>query len=373
VYSIGQANQKGNANARIHPDGERIGINFPHAIEPRTTKKGTLRAKNERVWFKLRIPEKFTKYVELLLKSKQAYSVRIIRRNGRYFADISFEIENSGLRHTPEKVAAVDINPEGLALAIVKRDGNLIAHKFFRDDRLIFASEEKRDAITGELVREVIDYAKEKGAEAIIIENLKIRNHRDFGRKGNRIIYAFIRKKFFDNLLIRCWKMNHPVFTVNPAYTSKVGDIKYRRMYGLSIHEAASLCIGRRFYGYDEKLEEPVTITVGKPRERVPVRFVWASLCGYDHPADPYMEPPGRKGSREKSLDGSGQAVFTGRPAGPSGPPLNDNEGERKGGECGANPQATGYGGEPAPFDEDGGKVAANSLRDMQRYAENYP
>ncbi|MDG6930570.1 MAG: hypothetical protein JRN10_04950 [Nitrososphaerota archaeon] len=46
VYSIGQANQKGNANMRLSID--KIGINFPHKIDERKTGKGIIRVKNER-------------------------------------------------------------------------------------------------------------------------------------------------------------------------------------------------------------------------------------------------------------------------------------------------------------------------------------
>ncbi|MDG6930676.1 MAG: hypothetical protein JRN26_00190, partial [Nitrososphaerota archaeon] len=73
---------------------------------------------------------------------------------------------------------------------------------------------------------------------------------------------------------------------------------------------------------------------------------VWTSLYGYGSPKDPYMEPPGRKGSVGKNLGGNGQAVLTGRPA---VLPLIKDEGERKGGECGGSPQATGNGVKPAP------------------------
>ncbi len=75
------------------------------------------------------------------------------------------------------------------------------------------------------------------------------------------------------------------------------------------------------------------------------------------------MEPPGRKGSMGKNLGGNGQAVLTGRPA---VWPLIRDEGERKGGECGGSPQATGNGVKPAP---QGGKVCAASLiRNDMRY-----
>jgi IS605 OrfB family transposase len=98
--------------------------------------------------------------------------------------------------------------------------------------------------------------------EMFVIEDLKIKGSRSFGRRGNRVIYAFIRKKFVENLVIRCWKEGYPVDKVNSAYTSKIGDAKYKKMYDLSIHEAAAFCIGRKFFGYGEWLEEPISMNV---------------------------------------------------------------------------------------------------------------
>lgn len=378
LYSIGQSNAKGNANARIHPDGDKIGINFPHGIVPRATRKGVVRVENERRWFGLRVPEKFGRYLEQLLRSGHAYSVRLIRRDARYFAHVSFEIHGTEMmKHPPERVMSIDTNPEGFAVAVMKSDGNLLAHRFFRDDRLVYASARKRDAIIGELVSKIVEYGESHDAFVIATEDLKMRNGKNFGRKGNRVIHAFVRRKFFDNLLMKCWKESIPVLSVSPAYTSKVGDVKYRERYGLSIHEAAALCIGRRFYCLGEKLEEPLTITVksGRSKMRMPVRRVWASIYGYHRPSDPYREPPRRKGSGGATTDCGNGAAFTGHPAGRDATSEeHSDEGERKGGECGGNPQATGYGGEPAPSSAvDGGKVAATSLRDSNNTQKTTP
>lgn len=376
VYSIGQANQKGNANIRIKEDS--IGINFPERIEQRVAKGGRVyRVKEVRGWFNLRVNEKFKWYMDGLLKSGRAYSARVVSRSGRYLVQVSFEISLPELESIPERACSIDRNPEGFAAAIVSEDGNLIAHRFFRDDRLIYASEEKREAIIGELVNEIIKWAGRYEVKAFVIEDLEIRNHKSFGKKGNRVIYAFVRKKFSENLMIRCWKKGYPVVMVNPAYTSRIGEAKYQSKYGLSVHEAAALCIGRRFYGFGEWIEEPVLITVkkdGKRRTRMPVLYVWASVYGYHHSADhPCKEPPGRKGSMDPSLGDGNEAVFTGHPASAMTPPSESREEVRKGGECGESPQATGNGVKPAlSGDElDGGKVIATSLRINQSMIRN--
>ena len=325
--------------------------------------------KNVRRWFALKVNERFRKYVDPVFESEKAYSARVVKRNGRYFAQVSFEIVSSSsflsLERDPERVCSIDSNPGGFAAAIVKRDGNLLAHKFFRDDRLIYAAEAKRDSTIGRLVSDIVAWARRHDADGFAIEDLNIRGSRSFGRRGNRVVHAFVKKKFAENIVTRCWKEGYPIATVNPAYTSKIGGAKYRELFGLSIHEAAALCIGRRFFGHGEwLLEKPIAVTIGrkkKPREKVPVRYVWASVYGYQHPVDRRMEPPGRKGSVGEKQGGGNEAVFTGRPASERSPPSVSGEGVRKGGECGGCPQATGNGVKPASSQDDG-KVTASSL-----------
>jgi hypothetical protein len=52
------------------------------------------------------------------------------------------------------------------------------------------------------------------------------------------------------------------LLTVNPAYTSIIGLVKYLRMYGLASDEAAALVIGRRGMRLSERLPSSVTAFV---------------------------------------------------------------------------------------------------------------
>jgi hypothetical protein len=184
-----------------------------------------------------------------------------------------------------------------------------------------------------------------------------MRKHSDFGAKTNRIIYAFARKKFCDNITTRCWKESFPIFTVNPAHTSLIAEVKFKERYGLSIHEAAGLCIGRRFFGFGEALEKPIAVRIGK--DRMNVMYVWASIYGYQCYTDPFIEPPRRKGSRGERRSNGNEAVFTGQPASVRTPRIREEV--RKGGNSGENPEATGNGGKPA-LKRLGGKATASSL-----------
>ncbi|WXG43949.1 MAG: IS200/IS605 family accessory protein TnpB-related protein [Promethearchaeati archaeon SRVP18_Atabeyarchaeia-1] len=282
VYSIGQANQKGNANIRIVKEGRAVAVRFPESIDrARTGEDGRVyRVANSVKEFQLCVPSNFMEYLAPL-EDGGAYPVRFTRRRERCFADVSFEAEQPPEpKGTILRVCSVDQNPGGFATAITSRDGNLVAHRFLREDRLIYASQGKRDSLVGALVSRIMEFAEAWDTHSFVIEDLDLKAHKSFGRRANRVVYAFVRRKFTENLLSRCRKKGCPVSTVNPAYTSKLGAAKYSWRLGLSVHEAAAYVIGRRFYGYGEKLEKPLSIALGRgrmPRVRVPVRYVWAS------------------------------------------------------------------------------------------------
>ena len=383
LYSIGQGNQGGNANIRVAEDCSKVGVNVPEWLEvPRTGRDGRrYGVKNVRRWFRILVVErrgsKARAYMRSLLSSGRAYSVRLVEDGeGRVHVQVSSEIHQAASTSDTiaNRVCSLDQNPFGVAAAVVSRDGNLLYHRTFYEDRLIYASQNKRDDAIGELVRKIIGWAHERGAHAFVIEDLDIRNNRDFGRRVNRVVYNFVRKKFAERMMMKCWKEGNAVFTeepaenavstVSPAYTSKIGRMKYREKFGLSVHEAAALCIGRRYYGFGERLEEPLEITVKhgrKPRERVPVRYVSASLYGRAKPRDPYMEPPRRKGGAGENSAWRNQAVFTGRPASERTAPSESDEEVRKGGERGGSPRVTGNGVKPASPATGDGKVSAAS------------
>jgi hypothetical protein len=46
------------------------------------------------------------------------------------------------------------------------------------------------------------------------------------------------------------------VHSVNPAFTSLIGRVKFAKRYGVTIHMAAALCIGRRFLGVSERMPQ---------------------------------------------------------------------------------------------------------------------
>ena len=79
------------------------------------------------------------------------------------------------------------------------------------------------------------------------------RDH-DTNHRFNRLVHSFAKNKLQKALISRGLKFGFYIKKVNPAYTSVIGRWKYAKMYGLSVHEAASFVIGRRGLDFDEKV-----------------------------------------------------------------------------------------------------------------------
>ena len=72
------------------------------------------------------------------------------------------------------------------------------------------------------------------------------------------LIHSFAKNKMQKALISRGLKDGFKIKKVNPAYTSVIGRFKYAKMYGLSVHEAASFVIGRRGLGFEEKIPKEI-------------------------------------------------------------------------------------------------------------------
>lgn len=182
----------------------------------------------------------------------------------------------------------IDINPDRIAVSEISKDGNLIDAWTITNNRLYFAASNKRNYVVGNIIKQVINYAKEKN-RGIVFENLKFRKEFEHqGRKFNRTKSTFIWKRFLTLLEYKCIEKGIEYKKVNPAFTSVIGKFKYQKMYGLTIHESASYVIGRRGLGLNEKaslykypaklLKELVFDLVGDKAKRIHNWVFWRKL-----------------------------------------------------------------------------------------------
>ena len=228
LYSRGDLSKSGNPNLRIV--GEELWINDP-------SDRGS--------WTKgqLFIPEKFGMKLD-------CYDVRLTSRtDGRFDVTVTWEQEVNMIQVVSGSIG-VDVNPNGIAVAEIDGEGNLMGHTFLTNNRIRFASSDKRDMDVRLLAIEVVDralIAKKK----IVIEELSFKQQRK-GRKFNRMASNFPHRKMLDAIRRRAARCGVPVIGVNPAFTSQLGLLKYAEVYSLNRHSAAAFVIARRGIGITE-------------------------------------------------------------------------------------------------------------------------
>jgi IS605 OrfB family transposase len=192
------------------------------------------------------------------LEEGSAISYRFKRdeKGWRVFANLSYP--PAPLKTSSSKgVIGVDINANHLAIVETDRFGNPIAKKsiplntYGKDSNCA-------KALIGDVCASIITWAKNKG-KPLAIEKLdftkkKMTLKEEQGPKQNRLLSSFAYKSIKSHLKARGYREGVEVKEVNPAFTSLIGRVKFAKRYGLSIHQAAALTIGRRFLGASERI-----------------------------------------------------------------------------------------------------------------------
>lgn len=191
------------------------------------------------------------------LETGEAYQVELIKKQGKIHVHITIDESKTKVYkeiHTIENgVIGIDTNPDGFALTRLDKDLNYKDSQYLKQHELLYARSNRRDNLCGELVKRVIDVAKEENC-AIVIEDLKFKNDIDVKSKFARIKNQFVYRKLLENLQTKAKKEVVQVIKVKPQYTSKIGLYKYSHQYGLNVHESAALVIGRRVFKQNEKV-----------------------------------------------------------------------------------------------------------------------
>ena len=152
----------------------------------------------------------------------------------------------------------IDRNADNISVAETDTKGNLLYRKVLRFD-LKGKSTAERKRILSETLDSVFERCA-KTKKPLVYEDIdKIKKSEMYSnKKRNRIVSQFAYN-ITENLIIsKAVKNNVPISTVNPAFTSQIGKIKYMKTNGLSIHEAAAYTIARRFQKFDEKIPHEI-------------------------------------------------------------------------------------------------------------------
>ena len=158
------------------------------------------------------------------------------------------------------------MNADHLAVCNIDAAGNLL-HAFNLPYQLKGMTSEQRASVLGDVVKALTDYAQAE-KKNIVIEDLdfsKIKSNlkAGVGKPYNEMISSFAYRKMRTLIESRCFDKGLSLITVNPAYTSVIGKIKYHARFRLTSHQAASLVIARRGFFQQNRtgafLEKPIS------------------------------------------------------------------------------------------------------------------
>jgi IS605 OrfB family transposase len=155
-------------------------------------------------------------------------------------------------------VIGVDINSDHLAVVETDRFGNAIA-KYTFPLSLQDKTKHQTLALIGDTSKQIIALCVAT-QKPLAIEDLDFQKKKaQLREKHNahaRMLSSFAYASILSHLQSRGASHGVQVHSVNPAYTSLIGRTNYAERYGLSIHHAAALCIGRRSLGLSEKMPQ---------------------------------------------------------------------------------------------------------------------
>ena len=228
----------------------------------------------------------------------QAISYRFKRdaKGWRVFATTEM-MDVAGVTDQRLGAIGVDVNADHLAVAETDASGNCV--QAWRVPLVTYGkSRHQAEALIGDAVASVVQYAKEAG-KPVVIEKLDFRqkkaNLEGQSRKYSRMLSSFSYGKVKAYVISRGYREGVEVHQVNPAYSSVIGRVKFMERYGLSIHQAAALVLARRLLGCSERIPRRrvcpvsngghVAFTVPARKRVKHVWTYWGAVSGQLRPA----------------------------------------------------------------------------------------
>jgi len=189
-------------------------------------------------------------------------SIRLMR-NAKGDYDIGIGL-NTSLEHKPELktvegygLIGVDINPDHLDVSETDAKGNYLRGWSVPVD-LKDKSSKQRKTILSQATKSIVCYALSVG-KSIVIEDLDFTKKKkalkdNYNKRYARMLSAFAYGKIREYFTGQCWRLGVGLLTVNPAYTSFIGNLKYRSKITpvADEHTPAAYVIARRGKGFGE-------------------------------------------------------------------------------------------------------------------------
>jgi len=195
----------------------------------------------------------------------QAINYRFLRddKGWRVFVSIALlEFKPTSLKNIG--VVGIDINADHIAVSETDCYGNPVEY-FSVPCNTYGKTANQRKAIIGGAVKQVIAFAINK-RKPVVLEKLNFQKKKSAlekqSRKFARMLSSLAYTQIQTNVRAGAFDAGIDVYEVNPAYTSVIGQYKFKDRYGMSTHNAAALVIGRRSLGFGETLPNQLYVTL---------------------------------------------------------------------------------------------------------------
>ena len=268
LYSRGDKSKAGgNLNTRIEITKEGFdttsstqpkGFSLSVAISHLSEKNKTAPRVEGKLWVDTRLRRRLREHLE----DGGIYSISLIRGlDNKYRVHITFD-EFVPIQTVSFLTGAigVDVNPDGIALTEVSREGNYIESRFLPLPELTYSRRTKRDNLIGECAKEIVLIAL-SGGKGLVIESLDfVRQNK--GKRFNRMSHNFVYRRLLSAIERKCKKCGVAFKTVSPAYMSIIGKYKYAASYGLNLHQAAAFVIARHGLGFRERIPKRIQLLI---------------------------------------------------------------------------------------------------------------
>jgi len=225
---------------------------------------------------KFRVPAclepKFGKYVQTKLGSfdrninrlpnEGAKTWHFYRKHGKWNAAVQFTPSpvTRVSRHSAYGCIGIDMNPGSIGWAYVDQAGNLKTHGQIPLQMGLPSGKQKAQVVDACLQLAIL---ANTFACPVVCEYLdfsvKKEVLRERGRKYARMLSGWAYSQFFKTLTSILSNRGINLITVNPAYTSVIGLVKFARIYGLASDEAAAIAVARRGMQLSERLPSAIT------------------------------------------------------------------------------------------------------------------
>ncbi|MBR2768256.1 MAG: IS200/IS605 family accessory protein TnpB-related protein [Solobacterium sp.] len=172
---------------------------------------------------------------------------------------------------------SIDTNVDRIALSVLDGNGNQLERKVIPFN-IAGKTSEQAEHILSHTLEQVYQICRQTG-KLLVMEDLDIKQKLSkYGSsKRNRILSGFASSKITQLVEGKSDKYQIELMKVSPSYTSQIGKIKFMKSHGQSVHEAASMVIGRRALGITEHVPSWIYRTLSSKEKALPVEKQWSA------------------------------------------------------------------------------------------------